>query len=238
MAPELSVCVAVYRRHGPPNVASLAARLPAAAGDRSHELVVALNGIDAAQAGVPDGARTTRLEQNMGVAPGWNAAAKAAAGDVLVFCNDDAEPGPEALAVLHRALAQLPQAGVVGPAGAFWDVDRGAHVRHAEPGDGPVECDAVSGFLFACRREVWDAVGGFDEAFAPLSFEEIDFCMAVRAAGLRNYVVPGVDVAHEWGVSARQPPWRTIRWGGRRELLWSIHRRNRRRFTAKWGARA
>ena len=84
------------------------------------------------------------------------------------------------------------------------------------------------------RRSEWEAVGGFDEAYAPASWEEIDFNLALQARGLRSLVVGGVDVAHEWGISAKAPPWRTIRWGGRRELLWSIHRRNRRHFLSKW----
>ena len=49
-------------------------------------------------------------------------------------------------------------------------------------------------------------------------------------------LVGGVDAPHDWGISAKQRPWKTITWGGKRELLWSIHRRNRRHFLAKWGA--
>jgi GT2 family glycosyltransferase len=105
------------------------------------------------------------------------------------------------------------------------------------PDAGLEPCDAVSGFLFAARRSTWEAVGGFDEAYAPASWEEIDFNVAVqRGLGLRSYAVGGVDAPHEWGISSRQKPWKTVRWGGRRELLWSIHRRNRRHFLAKWSA--
>ena len=94
----------------------------------------------------------------------------------------------------------------------------------------------MSGFLFAVRRSVYDAVGGFDEAYAPASWEEIDFNMAVQAQGLKSYAVAGVEAPHEWGISAKAPPWRAVRWGGRRELLWSIHRRNRRHFLGKWSS--
>lgn len=223
----ISVCVPVYKRHGAPNVATLAAATGGA------ELVVALNGIGAEAAGVPAGVRTVALDRNMGVAPGWNAAARAASGDVLVFCNDDVEPGPGAFERLAAALDE-PRAGVVGPVGSRWDRERWRHVDFVTTPDGAVECDVVSGFLFACRREVYDAVGGFDEAYAPASWEEVDFNVAVQRLGLRSLAVGGVDAAHEWGISARQPPWRAIRWNGRRELLWSIHRRNRRHFLAKW----
>lgn len=241
MAPDISVCVPVYRAHAAPNLASLAAALPAAVGDRSGELVVALNGIDARTAGVPATARTVDLGCNRGVAPGWNAAARAAAGDVLVFANDDVVPGPGALARLHEALTTHPQAGVVGPVGTRWDIPAGAHAEwldtHALPAGALAECEVISGFLFACRAATHRDVGGFDEFYAPASWEEVDFCTAVRALGLRNYAVAGVDAPHEFGISARQPIWRRIRHNGRSELLWSIHRRNRKHFLQKWADR-
>jgi GT2 family glycosyltransferase len=235
---DLSVCVPVYKRHGAPNVASLAAGLPAASGSLRGELVVALNGITAAHAGVPDGVRPAALDTNRGVAPGWNAAAREATGDILVFANDDVEPGPGSLALLVDVLRARPDAGVVGPAGTNWDTERWEHREFIDMNGRPPcdveECDVVSGFLFAVRREVYDAVGGFDEAYAPASWEEVDFDQAVRARGLRCYAVAGVEAPHEWGISARQKPWARVRWGGRSELLWSIHRRNRRHFLSKW----
>lgn len=240
MPVPLRVCVAVYRAHEPPNLASLAASLPAALDGLTGELSVALNGIAAADAGVPDGARTVDLGVNRGVAPGWNAAAEGADAEVLVFANDDVELGPRALALLHAALAEHPEAGVVGPVGTRWDIAAGEHrawvATDGLPDGALVECEVVSGFLFACRAETWRAVGGFDEAYAPASWEEVDFCTAVRARGLRCFAVAGVEAPHEWGVSRRQMPWARVRFDGRSETWRSIHRRNRRRFLDKWAA--
>ena len=233
---DVSVCVPVYKAHPAPNAASLAAALPAAAGPLEAEVVVALNGIGAVEAGVTGVVRTVLLEHNMGVAPGWNAAAHEARGGVLVFANDDVVPGPGAIERLVRALDELPEAGVVGPVGAMWDRRTWRHTSTVTPAEGAEACDAVSGFLFATLRSTWEAAGGFDEAYAPASWEEIDFNCAVQRLGLRSYAIGGVDAPHEWGISARQPPWKTVRWGGRRELLWSIHRRNRRHFLRKWAA--
>jgi GT2 family glycosyltransferase len=236
---DVSLCVPVYRAHPAPNIATLAAALPAALGPRSGELVVALNGIDAKAAGVPEGVRSVSHVENLGVAPGWNAAARASGGRILVFGNDDAELGPGSLAGLADALDTTPDAGVVGPVGSTWDRSTWEHVAFVEPDAGMAACDVVSGFLFATRRETWEAVGGFDEAYAPASWEEVDFNVAVdRKLGLRPYAVGGLAVTHEWGISARQPPWRRVSWGGRRELLWSIHRRNRKHFLDKWSAPA
>jgi GT2 family glycosyltransferase len=238
----ISVCIPSYKPHPAPNLATVGLGLPAALAGEPGELVVALNGIGAEEVGVPAGAVTVRLPRNRGVAPGWNAAAGGARGDVLVFANDDLELGPASLARLARVLRERPEAGVVGPVGTSWDIPGAAHEAWIDlsgrPDGDVAPCDVVAGFCFAVRRATFDAVGGFDEAYAPASWEEVDFCTAVRAAGLENYAVAGVQVAHEWGVSQRQPPWRRLRWDGRSELLWSIHRRNRRRFQAKWSARA
>jgi len=236
--PDLSICVPVYRRHDAPNLATLAGALPDALAGLSGELVVALNGIDAESAGVPPGAVPVSLDVNRGVSPGWNAAARAASAEMLCFCNDDLVPGAGSLAALAGTLREHPEAGVVGPVGARWDIQTGRHLDFvdlagAAAGD-VVPCEAVAGFMFACRRWTWEALGGFDERYAPFSWEEIDFCTAVRASGLRCYAVAGVNHEHEFGVSSPQPPWRRIRWDGRSQSIWRIHRRNRRLFLRKW----
>ncbi len=241
--PAVSVCVPVHRAHAAPNLASLAASVPDALDGLDGELVVALNGVSAEEAGAPAAARLVDLGVNRGVAKGWNAAARAARAEVLCFVNDDVVLGPDALRVLHGVLTARPEAGVVGPEGSTWDVETGAHLGDVDARDLPPgavrECAVVSGFLFALRRATWEALGGFDEAYTPCSWEEVDFCTAVRTRlGLRCFVAGGVESRHEWGISARQPPWRRIRYEGRSELLWSIHRRNRRHFVRKWSRSA
>jgi O-antigen biosynthesis protein len=240
---DVSVCVPVYRAHPRPNVVSLGAGLREALGDVDGELVVALNGISAVDAGIDRDTRVVNLEVNRGVAPGWNAAARAASGRVLVFANDDVVLGPRSLALLHDVLARRPEAGVVGPLGAHWDVREARHLSWVDMsgrGAGEIEsCEVLSGFLFATSREVFDQVGGFDEYYAPCSFEEVDFCTAVRRVlDLSCYAVGGVGVEHEWGISRRSPPWRRIRFDGHSETLRSVHRRNRKHYLAKWSGQA
>ncbi len=236
--PEVSVCVPVYRAHGEPNIATVGATLQEGLDGLPGELVVALNGISAQQAGVPDWATVVDLGVNRGVAPGWNAAAAASRGAIVVFANDDLAFGPGALATLRAALLEHPEAGVVSPAGALWDLTVPKHLELVDLAGlerGEVrECDAVGGFLFALRREVFEAAGGFDEAYAPCSMEEIDLCTTItHRLGLKCYAVAGVDVAHEYGISVASP-WKRIRHNGRSELLRSIHVRNVRHYRGKW----
>jgi GT2 family glycosyltransferase len=234
----VSVCVPVYRTHAAPDIATLAASLPGALDGVSGELVVALNGIDAAAAGVPEDAVTVDLGVNRGVAPGWNAAAAAARGRTFVFANDDVTLGRGSLAQLANTLEERPEAGVVGPLGASWQLAEQRHVEWVDSTDlapGEVRrCDAVSGFLMAARREVFEQAGGFDERYAPCTWEELDLCTTVRVRlGLECYVVGGVEHEHEFHISSA-PPWRRLRYDGRSEMLWRIHRRNARYFRRKW----
>ena len=76
----ISVCVAVYRAHQAPNIAAVGTALEDALGGSPGELVVALNGVDAHSAGVPANAVTVDMGVNRGVAPAWNAAARARTG--------------------------------------------------------------------------------------------------------------------------------------------------------------
>lgn len=235
----VSVCVPVYRTHPAPNLSTLEASLESALDGLDGELVVALNGVAADDLAISPRTRVVDLRVNLGVAPGWNAAARIASGDVLVFANDDVVLGPGSLATLYRTLGEHPDAGVVGPVGARWDLSRARHLSYVDTNARSVgaidRCDAVAGFLFATRRDVFEQSGGFDEYYAPCSFEEVDFCTAVKLRlGLSVYVVSGVDVEHVWGISRRSVPWKRVRFNGGSETLRSIHRRNRKHFLAKW----
>lgn len=238
---DLSVCVPVLRAHAPPNLASLAKELPAAAGELRTELIVVLNGVSRRAAGVPSGSTVIEHVRNRGVPVAWNVAAAAARGRTLAFVNDDVALGVRSLALLHDALAD-PQAGAVGPVGTHWDLVEPCHRAYVDS-SGLVEgekrpCEVVSGFLFATRADTWREAGGFDEAYSPCGFEEVDFCTTVRLElGLECYAVAEVKHEHEFGVSARRS-WRRIGWDGRTERLGSIAARNRAHFQAKWAEKA
>jgi GT2 family glycosyltransferase len=235
---DVSVCVPVWKAHRPPNLASLAASLPAALQGLKGELVVVLNGVAQSQLTIPSDARIVVFSENRGVSAGWNQAAAVASAPVLCFANDDLEFGPGSLRRLWATASGRADAGVVGPVGTEWDIGAARHLRylsvsHLAPGD-VAECDVLSGFLLCTRRDVFDAAGGFDEAYTPCSFEEVDYCTTVRLKlGLRCLVVAGVEVKHEFGISARRP-WRRVRYLGRSESLGSIARRNRQYFLTKW----
>lgn len=59
---------------------------------------------------------------------------------------------------------------------------------------------AVTGACMVMRREVFDAVGGFDERL-PVAFNDIDFCIRVANAGYRNLWTPRATLVHHESAS-------------------------------------
>lgn len=58
-----------------------------------------------------------------------------------------------------------------------------------------------AGAFFIFRRLVWERLGGFDEAFFPLWFEDVDFCRRAKDDGYHMYYVPAVEAVHAGGHS-------------------------------------
>jgi GT2 family glycosyltransferase len=66
----------------------------------------------------------------------------------------------------------------------------------------PVDVDWVSGACMLIRRDAFDAVGGFDEAFF-LYWEDADLCRRLGIAGWRVTYYPGCGITHRGGRSSR-----------------------------------
>lgn len=132
----------------------------------------------------------------------------------LWLLHDDSEPAPDALHLLLRAADELPSAGVLGPKVRSWYDRRqllevgatltgsgrrwtGLERREQDQG----QHDAVRGVLsvssagMLVRRDVWEALGGFDPCL-PLSRDDTDFGWRVNAAGHRVVIVPDAVVQH------------------------------------------
>jgi GT2 family glycosyltransferase len=65
----------------------------------------------------------------------------------------------------------------------------------------PVEVENISGACLMLRREAIDQVGLLDENFF-MYFEDMDYCLRVRAAGWKLYYVPGGEIVHLVGQSS------------------------------------
>jgi GT2 family glycosyltransferase len=201
-------------------LAELAAAWPR---DPRFELLVVDNGSTLPWPPLPDGVRVLRPGRNLGFAGGANAGIAEARGEILLILNPDVVPDAGAFERLLEGFAALPAAAglaprLTGPAGepqAAWQLrtlpSPWELVLHALPfpgfsGSGPepavgeaVEQPAAA--ALALRRTALAAVGGFDPAFHPAWFEDVDLAKRLRAAGLALHYWPAAGFRHRLGSS-------------------------------------
>ncbi len=192
-----------------------------------------------------------RLPENRGFAGGVNAglsylmdvsAARPDSGsrpDVVVLVNQDCEVEAGWLAPMLSCLQQRPEVALVGA--RLFDLD-GCTVQHAggiihangltdhhgrgqQDGNGdeqPREVEYVSAALCAFRLDTWSRFGPFDEGYFPAYFEETDFCVRARRAGMLCVYLPASRARHREAGSTGKGSARFLRY----------YHRNRLRFCA------
>jgi len=67
--------------------------------------------------------------------------------------------------------------------------------------DTPCDVEQPAAACLMVRREVLEALRGFDETFWPAWFEDVDLCRRIRDAGGRIAFEPGAHFLHSGGVS-------------------------------------
>jgi GT2 family glycosyltransferase len=72
------------------------------------------------------------------------------------------------------------------------------------PPDAPADVDQPPGAFLLINREAWRKIGGFDESFRPVWFEDVDFCSRLKQACYRVVYVPLVTATHKGGHSVGQ----------------------------------
>jgi hypothetical protein len=133
-----------------------------------------------------------------------------------LFCvvNPDVRFESDPLPLLSRTLEDR-RVGVVGPlvrnsSGTLEDSARvfptrtslllrafGKGVGAAYPIDrGPLAVDWIAGMFMLFRRETYEAVGGFDEAYF-LYYEDVDLCWRLHAKGYSVVYDPRAAITHD-----------------------------------------
>jgi GT2 family glycosyltransferase len=145
-----------------------------------------------------------------------NLAAARAAGDVLLFLNNDVEAiNPDWLErMLEHALR--PEVGVVGAKLYYPDgtVQHAGAIIGMFQGAGHYQCQfprsaagyanrlavvqnlsAVTGACFMTRKSVFEEVRGFDDLFV-MTFNDMDLCLKIRERGYRVLWTPFAELYH------------------------------------------
>ena len=157
------------------------------------------------------------LDTNVGFARACNAGARAGTADAIFFLNNDTLVPPGTIA---RLVATLEESGAaaVGPKLLHGDgtlqvaglamLSRQTHFERlyvyldAELPEAQVAYEpiALSGAAVLIRRDAFNAIGEFEEAFLNGS-EDVDLCLKVWAAGMRCRYEPRAAIVHLEGAS-------------------------------------
>ena len=157
--------------------------------------------------------RFLRNAANLSFSTANNLAVSSAQGDKLLFLNNDVVVGPDSIAALFAPMVAHRRVGVVGARLLF---PGGRRVQHA--GISPMlwgfasnyavgaACDdrrvteprdvfAVTGAMLGVRRDLFEQVGGFDEAFR-WGYEDVDLCLKAQERGYEVRYVPDEPSLH------------------------------------------
>jgi glycosyltransferase involved in cell wall biosynthesis/GT2 family glycosyltransferase/tetratricopeptide (TPR) repeat protein/2-polyprenyl-3-methyl-5-hydroxy-6-metoxy-1,4-benzoquinol methylase len=175
-------------------------------------------------------------DENLGFARACNQGAEGAGAEYLLFLNNDTLPQKGWLEEMVRVADSAPDIGIVGAklvypesglvqhAGIEMIEGIPEHVWRGVAADDPRVCqardlDMVTGACLLIRRELFEALGGFDVSYLN-GVEDVDLCLRVRQRGWRVVFCPHSIVGHFEGQSE-----------GRFEKV----RQNLQRFVEKWG---
>jgi GT2 family glycosyltransferase len=195
----VSVVIPTYRRKDA-LLRALRALATQTIGADSYEVVVVVDGSDdgtleAAETSSTAYALRVLWQPNRGRAAACNAGVAIALAELVVLLDDDMEATPpllEAHLRAHPVGARLAVIGaapmVVGPSPsapvAYVARKFNRHLDHLARAGGPLGLrDFYSGNL-SIRRDVFEAVGGFDERFAIYGNEDLELSLRLTAAGV------------------------------------------------------
>lgn len=152
-------------------------------------------------------------QENLGFAKACNQGAQAARGKYLVFLNNDTIPQPDWLRPLVSEVEEHPEVGVVGSKLLYADgstqhagvvfmrsIASPYHIYRSAPSSEPGvnqrrAFQAVTAACMLIRRELFEEVQGFDEAFIN-GFEDVDLCLKVRKKDYQVIYQPRSVVYH------------------------------------------
>ena len=169
------------------------------------------------------GARVLVNEQNEGYLRSMNRGAALARGEWIVLCNNDIEVQLGWLEAMLDCAESDESVGVVAPkfvspdgllseaGGIIWSDGTGANYgRGDDPGlfqyEYRREIDYGSAAALMVRAELWKEVGGFDERYLPMYYEDTDLCFQAHERGWGVLYEPRAVVMHVEGGTAGTDP--------------------------------
>ncbi len=205
--------------------------------DIDGEVIVVFNSLAVAQE-IADNPRIDQfaiMKNNVGVSRAWNIGLNISRTPTTFMLNSDVSIKSEAIDKMEEYLNTLHNAAIVGPQGAFFNFNNLTNLKYFEKGvvKEVLQVDAVSGFLFAVKTELFNSnVLHFDNQYTPCYFEEWEIGLQCKLAGFAAYIVPVTAYDHTWSGSISS--YEKIKFYDEEKTPQEIHRSNKDKFLKKW----
>jgi len=179
-----------------------------------------------------DHAKIARNETNLGCAKAWNQGVRLSTREWTVIMNNDVIVAPGWLEGL-LAFARQTGAEIVSPAireGPLNYPFREYAADFMRRMGGVHRWGLANGICFMVRRRVFEAVGSFDENFRVGQFEDADFFLRAKLAGVKMATTGGAFLHHFGSVTQKAIRQTPPSGGGR-----AYDAENRAYYRRKWG---
>lgn len=181
------------------------------------------------------GAKLTVIEnkENLGFSKANNQGIKIAKGEYILLLNSDTQVKGDAIDKMLEFAEDNPDAGVVGArllnrdeslqesvfraptlfnaVREYWFGEKGLYDKYVPQTDVPIAVDNVVGAAFLITPKARKAVGMLNEKYF-FFWEDLDYCRAVRSAGMKVYYLPSALVYHYHGSTVRKVTDKSTAW--------------------------
>ncbi len=204
MSPTTRVSVVIPSHNGATTLSATIEYLQASS-SAPHEIIVVDDAStdDTARIAERLNCRVVRCDENIGAARAKNRGAAIASGDVLFFTDDDVVVERDVISLIIETLSDPQIVGVVGlldariPFADFASNYKNLWMRYSYT---RLPRERIGVFYTSCaaiRREVFLALGGFDDNYRGASIaEDTEFGQRVWSAGHHIVLDPRVTVVH------------------------------------------
>lgn len=157
-------------------------------------------------------------EENLGFGGSMNRGAEIAEGEILVFLSNDVIVSGDFIREIVVVLYEEPDA-LIGGEVVYW----AAGWNEFEYEGNKMIIPWANGWLIACRKEIWEKLGGFDSRYGKTDYEDVDLSMKAMELGYNIIALQSRFVRH---LVAQTAPYN--------EKRMENTRKNREIFIEKW----
>lgn len=159
-------------------------------------------------------------ETNRGFAGGMNLGMRHAQGDVFILLNSDTIVPSGTIARIADTIRSRPEIGLLGPVSNAAGNEQGIFTKSTRPQDAisegiefanaahvrlpPIPAYRLDFCCVALRRDAYETVGELDENFGRGYYEDLDYSLRVRNAGLDLAILEDAFIYHQGSASFKE----------------------------------